>query len=159
MASVTITLRPLGDGDLDALFRWESDRTAISMAAFTRPDPADRPAFDAHYRRVLAEPANWTRAIEQDGDVVGMIASFTMDGQRELTYWVDPSRWGSGIASHAVRLLLGEEVHRPLFARVAEHNLGSQRVLERNGFVKVGEETAWAGGVGRDVVEHIYRLD
>jgi hypothetical protein len=32
-------------------------------------------------------------------------------------------------------------------------------VLERNGFVKIGEETSWADGAGKDVVEHIYRLD
>jgi hypothetical protein len=32
-------------------------------------------------------------------------------------------------------------------------------VLERNGFVKVGEETAWADGVRKEVVEHVYRLD
>jgi hypothetical protein len=32
-------------------------------------------------------------------------------------------------------------------------------VLERNGFVKIGEETSWADAAGMDVVEHIYRLD
>jgi hypothetical protein len=31
-------------------------------------------------------------------------------------------------------------------------------VLKRNGFVKLGEETSWADGVGKYVVEHIYRL-
>lgn len=159
MAGVTINLRALDDDDLDALFSWESDRAAARMAAFTRPDPADRAAFDAHYQRVLSDPENWTRAIEEDGVLVGMVATFTMEGDRELTYWVDPSRWGRGIATGAVRLLVADEPHRPLYARVAEHNVGSRRVLERNGFVKVGEEASWADGVGRDVVEHIYRLD
>jgi RimJ/RimL family protein N-acetyltransferase len=46
-----------------------------------------------------------------------------------------------------------------LYARAAEHNVGSHRVLERNGSVKIGEETSWADGAGKDVVEHIYRLD
>jgi RimJ/RimL family protein N-acetyltransferase len=156
---VTINLRALNDDDLNALFRWESDPAAARMAAFTRPDPTDRAAFDAHYRRVLSDPENWTRAIDEDGVLVGMIASFTMEGDRELTYWVDPSRWGRGIASGAVRLLLAEEPRRPLFARAAEHNLGSRRVLERNGFVQIGEETSWADGVGQEVVEHIYRRD
>jgi hypothetical protein len=32
-------------------------------------------------------------------------------------------------------------------------------VLERNGSVRIGEETPWADGVGKDVVEDIYRLD
>ncbi len=154
-----ITLRDLDDHDLDDLFRWESDPAAARMAAFTRPDPGDRAAFDVHYRRVRSDPENTTRAIVEDGTLVGMIASFTMKGERELTYWVDPSRWGRGVASEAVRLLVQDEPARPLHARVAEHNLGSRRVLERNGFVRIGEETSWADGVGKDVVEHIYRLD
>ncbi|HET6628048.1 MAG TPA: GNAT family protein [Nocardioidaceae bacterium] len=156
---MTITLRALDDDDLNDFFRWESDPAAASMAAFTRPDPTDRAAFDAHYQRVRSDPENTTRAIDQDGALVGMIASFTMEGDRELTYWIDPSRWGRGIASGAVRLFILVEPQRPLFARAAKHNLGSRRVLERNGFVKIGEETSWADGAGKYVVEHIYRLE
>lgn len=156
---MTITLRALHDDDLSRLFRWESDPAAVDMAAFTRPDVTNRAAFDAHYQRVRSNPENRTRAIDQGGVLVGMIASFTMDGDRELTYWVDPSRWGRGIASAAVRLFIPGEPRRPLYARVAEHNLGSQRVLLRNGFTKIGDEVSWADGAGEDVVEHIYRLD
>jgi RimJ/RimL family protein N-acetyltransferase len=75
---VTITLRALNDDDLNDLFRWESDRVAASMAAFTRPDPTDRAAFEAHYQRVRSDPENTTRAIDEDGALVGMIASFTL---------------------------------------------------------------------------------
>ena len=32
-------------------------------------------------------------------------------------------------------------------------------MLERTGFVKIGEETSWADGDGKEVLEHIYRLD
>jgi hypothetical protein len=46
-----------------------------------------------------------------------------------------------------------------LFGRVAEHNVGSAKVLASAGFVRVGEETGYAAGVGKDVVDHIYRLD
>ncbi len=129
------------------------------MAAFTRADPADRAAFDAHYQRVRANPHNTSLAIEEDGVLAGMIASFNVDGDRELTYWVDPERWGRGIASTAVQTFIQQETERPLFARAAARNLGSSKVLLRNGFVKIGEETSWAAGVGHDVLEHIYRLD
>ena len=37
--------------------------------------------------------------------------------------------------------------------------MGAAKVLARAGFVQVGSETAQADGVGRDVVEHIHRLD
>ena len=156
---MTIALRALREDDLDDLFRFESDPMAASMAAFTRPDPAERAAFDAHYRRVLSDPNNTNLAIEEDGALAGMIASFTVEGERELTYWIDPARWGRGIASEAVRTFLRRETQRPLFARAAAHNLGSCKVLSRNGFLKIGDETSWAAGVGKDVLEHIYRLD
>jgi RimJ/RimL family protein N-acetyltransferase len=156
---VTITLRALREDDLDDLFRWESDLRAAHMAAFTRADPTDRAAFDAHYQRVRSDPNNTNQAIEDDGALAGMIASFTVEGDRELTYWIDPLRWGRGIASGAVRTFLGLETQRPLFARAAAHNLGSSKVLLRNGFMEIGEETSWAAGVGEDVLEHVYRLD
>jgi RimJ/RimL family protein N-acetyltransferase len=129
------------------------------MAAFTRADPADRTAFDAHYQAVRSDPDNTLLAIEKDGRFVGTIGSFTVEGDRELTYWVDPARWGRGIASGAVEAFIRHETQRPLFARTAANNLGSSKVLLRNGFVKIGEETSWAAGVGEDVLEHIYRLD
>ena len=156
---MTIALRPLRDDDLDDLFHWESDPTAAGMAAFTRADPADRAAFDAHYQQVRSDPDNSIEAIEDDGTFVGTIGSFTLEGERELTYWIDPARWGRGIASQAVRSFIRRETQRPLFARTAAHNAASSKVLLRNGFVKVGEETSWAAGAGKDVLEHIYRLD
>ncbi len=98
------------------------------------------------------------RAIDDEQGPAGMIASFTVEGDRELTYWVDPSRWGRGIASAALRAFLRIETTRPLFARVAEHNTGSATVLARAGFVVVGSEVSFAAGVGRQVVEHVHRL-
>jgi RimJ/RimL family protein N-acetyltransferase len=156
---VTITLRALREDDLDDLFRWQSDRRAVSMAAFTRADPADRAAFDAYYEQVRSDPSNTNQAIEDNGALAGMIASFTLDGDRELTYWIDPALWGRGIASGAVRTFIRRETQRPLFARVAAHNVGSSKVLLRNGFMKIGEETSWAPGVGEEVLEYIYRLE
>lgn len=156
---VAIVLREFVDGDLDALFTWESDPRAVEMAAFTRPNPSDRAAFDAHYERVRSNPSNTLLAIEDDGQFVGTIGSFTIEGQREVTYWIDPARWGQGLASRALRAFLAIESARPLRGRVASHNAASAKVLARAGFVEVGSETAFAPGVGAEVVERIYRLD
>jgi RimJ/RimL family protein N-acetyltransferase len=156
---MAITLRPFADGDLDALFTWESDPRAVEMAAFTRPDPSDRSAFDAHYERVRSDPANTLLAIEDDGEFVGTIGSFTMEGERNVTYWIAPGRWGQGLGSRALQAFVAIESTRPLFGRVAGHNAGSAKVLMRAGFVEVGSETAFARGVGAEVVERTFRLD
>jgi len=156
---MAITLRPLADSDLDPLFIWESDPRAVQMAAFTRTDPADRGAFDAHYARVRSDPSNTLLAIDDDGEFVGTVGSFTMDGEREVTYWIAPARWGRGLASEALRAFLAIESTRPLYGRVADHNAASAKVLARAGFVEVASETSFAQGVGAEVVERIYRLD
>jgi RimJ/RimL family protein N-acetyltransferase len=154
-----ITLRTFADSDLDPLFVWESDPRAVEMAAFTRADPSDRHEFDAHYERVRSNPSNTLLAIDDDGEFVGTVGSFTLEGRREVTYWIAPARWGQGLASRALQAFLAVEQTRPLYGRVAEHNAGSAKVLARAGFIEVGSETGFAPGVGAEVVERIYRLD
>lgn len=154
-----MTLRIVEDADLDELFEWERHPEAVAMAAFTHPDPSDRAAFDAHQQGIRTMPGVISRAIEEDGRFAGTIGSFDRDGDREVTYWIDPSRWGRGLASAALEALLRLDRTRPMFGRVAEHNVGSARVLERAGFVRVGSDSGYAEGLGREVVEHIYRLD
>jgi RimJ/RimL family protein N-acetyltransferase len=48
---------------------------------------------------------------------------------------------------------------RPLFGRVADHNVASAKVLARAGFVEVGSDTGFAPGVGAEIAERIFRLD
>jgi RimJ/RimL family protein N-acetyltransferase len=129
------------------------------MAAFTRADPSDRAAFDAHYERVRCDPSNTLLAIDEDGEFVGTVGSFTMEGEREVTYWIAPARWGQGVASRALLAFLAIESARPLYGRVAHHNAASAKVLTRAGFVEVGSDTSFAAGVGAEVTERIYRLD
>jgi RimJ/RimL family protein N-acetyltransferase len=157
---MAITLRAFADSDLDALFTWESEPRAVEMAAFTRANPSDRSAFDAHYERVRSDPSNTLLAIDDDdGEFVGTVGSYTLEGKREVTYWIAPARWGQGLASQALRAFLAIESTRPLYGRVANHNVASAKVLARAGFVEVGTDTGFARGVGAEVVERIYRLD
>lgn len=157
---MSITLRPVNDDDLDALFVWESDPRAVEMAAFTRADPSDRDAFDAHYVRVRSNPSATLMAIDDDGEFVGTVSSFTVEGRREVSYWISPERWGQGIATKALQLLLADiEPTRPIYGRVAEHNPASAKVLLRAGFQEVGSDRGFAPGVGAEVNERIFRLD
>lgn len=156
---MTLELRPFRAPDADPYFAWMRDPEAVRQAAFTAADPDDRDAFDAWLARNLANPDVIHRMIEVDGVLVGSISSFTIEGDRELSYWIDPARWGSGYASAAVGAFLPIEAIRPLFARTAVHNTGSARVLERNGFLAVGTDRGYANGVGAEIDEIIHRLD
>jgi RimJ/RimL family protein N-acetyltransferase len=129
------------------------------MAAFTRGNPSDRTEFDAHYERIRNDPSCTLRAIDDDTEFVGTIGSFTMEGEREVTYWIAPARWGEGLATRALRAFLAIEPTRPIYGRVAHHNAASAKVLARAGFVEVGLKTSFAPGVGAEIVERIYRLD
>ncbi|QBF82481.1 N-acetyltransferase [Shewanella maritima] len=52
-------------------------------------------------------------------------------------YWIGREFWGKGIATRALNTFLHQHSPRPLLAWVAEHNTGSIKVLERNGFKQI----------------------
>jgi RimJ/RimL family protein N-acetyltransferase len=154
-----IALRPVADADLDALFDQMRDPEAVWMAAFTADDPDDRAAFDAHMARVRSAPGVTNRVITCDGELVGSAASFVVDGETEVTYWIDRAAWGRGIASRALELLIDLVPTRPLFARAASDNLGSLRVLQKCGFEVTGTENSFAPGRGSEIQETVLRRD
>ena len=129
-----VALRPVQDGDLDALFEQMRDPQGVQMAAFTPEDPDDRDAFDAHMAKVRSSPGITMRAVICDGRLAGSIASFPSGDQTEVTYWIDRALWGRGIATRALALLLELVPARPLYARAASDNAGSLRVLQKCGF-------------------------
>lgn len=97
-------------------------------------------------------------AVTWDGRLVGSIASFVVDGDTEVTYWIDRSAWGHGIATRALVLLLDIVPDRPLYARAASDNTGPLKVLQRAGFTSVGTEISFADARNADIEETILRL-
>ena len=91
--------------------------------------------------------------------IAGHIAYYPLGGELEVTYWLGREYWGQGIATQALRTLLQEISHRPIFARAAKDNVGSVRVLEKCGFKAVGEDKGFAAGRGEETEEYIFRLD
>lgn len=152
-----VALRAVRDGDLGVFFAHQQEREACWMAAFTSPDPSDRAAFDAHWARIRGRDDVCVRAIEADGVLVGHIASFWRGDAREVTYWLGQASWGRGLATAALRRFMAEcEPARPLFARVAEGNAGSEGVLRKCGFVVEGHDKGFAHGRGEEVAERIW---
>jgi RimJ/RimL family protein N-acetyltransferase len=156
---MNVLLRPVEDRDLDPLYQQAMDPESVRMAAFTAGNQTDRGAFLERMARLRADPGVSHRVIDVDGAVAGTIGSFRIDDQPEVTYWVDRTQWGKGIASAALQILLAETAERPVFARAASDNVGSLRVLEKAGFRRVGVNRGFAAGRGEEVEETILRLD
>jgi RimJ/RimL family protein N-acetyltransferase len=126
-----VTLRQVIEDDIQAFYEHQNDPEATEMAAF----PArDLQAHLAHWRKVLGNDSNITRAVVVDGEVAGNIGSWEQDGERLVGYWIGKSYWGRGIATSALRQFLEIIETRPLYAHVIRHNKGSIRVLEKSGF-------------------------
>ena len=87
------------------------------------------------------KPVAWL--IAEHGMVVGM-TSFTKrgaDGLYEVGYGVAPGHEGRGVMTRAMAALLpilAADEHAGLTAATSVDNPGSQRVLEKNGFVRTG---------------------
>jgi RimJ/RimL family protein N-acetyltransferase len=151
-------LRPVEVGDLDAIFEQMRDPESVRMAAFTREDPSDRSAFDAHMAKIMRSSENRLWAIMRDSRLVGTIGSYLSEGATEVTYWIDRSYWGQGIATRALALLLEEIPVRPIRARAASDNAGSLRVLQKAGFHPIGTEVAFAAGRAAEIEETVLEL-
>ena len=154
----TVALRLVKDSDLDAIFEQMRDSVSVQMAAFTAADPNDRAAFDSHMSRVMMSPDCTLRAVTSDDCLVGTIGSFVLEGVTEVTYWIDRLAWGRGFATGALELFLRDVPVRPLHARVASDNVGSLRVLQRNGFKAVGTEVSFAPARNAEIEETLLEL-
>ena len=90
--------------------------------------------------------------------IVGSMAKYETEGDSEITYWINRDHWGKGIASTALNRFLLIETARPMYGRVAFDNFGSQKVLERGGFVKTGSDKGFANARQAEIEEFIYKL-
>ncbi|MEA2559761.1 MAG: hypothetical protein QOH06_1265 [Acidobacteriota bacterium] len=144
-----VRLRDIEPNDLPIFYEQQLDADATRMAAF----PArDRAAFDAHWAKILGNPALVKQTILVDGQVAGNIGSWLQDGVRLVGYWIGKEHWGKGVATRALAAFLHLVTERPLHAHVAKHNVGSIRVLEKCGFSLDREESVDVAGVAELVL-------
>ena len=149
-----LLLRDVSLDDLPIFFEQQRDEEANTMAAFTAKDPNDREAFFAHWQRILADETVINKTIVVHGQVVGSVASYIDEGKPEVTYWLGKEYWGKGIATKALNEFLARHNQvRPIYARVAKDNLGSRRVLEKCGFMVLGESKGFANARGQEIEE------
>ncbi len=166
-----VTIRPLRLGDAVAIAAL-NERNRADIEQVSPPQPPDTYTAAGQAARVsgiLRETAqgmrvHWT--IRVDGELAGDISLHAVHRGPVQTanvgYMVDAAFRGAGVATAAVRLVVAEafgplQLHR-LDAGAMPSNLGSQRVLEKAGFTRVGvlKRYLYVGGSWQDHV--LYEL-
>jgi RimJ/RimL family protein N-acetyltransferase len=131
-------LREVVETDLPVFYEHQRDPETAAHAAFP---PRDRDSFMAHWAKILSNRSVVTRTVLSDEEVAGNIGCWEEDGRMLVGYWIGREFSGRGLATQALAELLGIVDARPLHAYVAKGNIASIRVLEKCGFVEVGERT------------------
>lgn len=155
-------LRPLREGDLELLERFEVDPSALGELAWTGfADPTTRRRrWEEH--GLVSEDRTDLAVDLPDGTLTGVVQAFRLDprlapGTLEIGCGLFPEHRGQGIGTAAQRALVAEifasrPVHR-LEAGTDVENVAEQRALESIGFVREGvlRQADFQRGRWRDV--------
>lgn len=162
-----VSLRPPAVADAAPLAALLArNRTALGATGPARDDEFFTPAFQekriASQLEARAKDVAYAYVILDGGELAGGIAvTNVVRGPLEsanVGYWVDGARHGRGVATAAlataVGLAFGELGLHRLEAGTLPDNAASQRVLEKNGFERIGLARRYlhVGGAWRDHV-------
>ena len=142
-----ITIRPIELSDAEAVERYVADARVAETTNIPHPYPANG-GRDFVKRAVAGREAGqrYAFAILYEGELVGTIGINAVDqdaGTAELDYCVAAPFWHKGIgseaASQAIEYAFGQLGLSALLSSCLKENAASAKVLEKNGFVQIGE--------------------
>lgn len=145
--------------DLETLFVFQTNKEGIRMAAFTAEDPDDKEFYMNKWTKIVENPNIRMQTIRFKNKIIGSIIHFDVMEETNVSYWIDQQYWGQGFATEGLKTFIKDTVKRPLFARVAYDNYGSQKVLEKCGFIKIGTDSGFANARQVEIEEFIYRFE
>lgn len=154
-----VALRVVETEDLDLFFLHQTDAVANQVAAFGSKDWHDKSAFESRWKRILSDSNIVCRCVTVNSRVAGYVAHFEQMEKPSISYWIGRPFWGKGVATAAVQQFIQIVNVRPLFARVAISNLGSIKVLTKNGFRKIDTANSYSDAFEKMVEEAIYSLE
>lgn len=151
-------LRPVRRSDAGLLSMFASDKR-VAWTTSTIPHPLPPGATEAFVERAMREDRTediWVMdgTATGLGEVLGVISLDRMDRQQsEVSYWIVPVFWNTGLASEAVRALIAADPHgaKALFASVFQDNPASARVLTNAGFAYIGDAESFSVARGVNV--------
>lgn len=147
--TIYLSLRPATESDVDEFFAHRQARGEVS--------PSDYIGFVAGWRERLNNQSTRIKTLTVSEQVVGYLAQFTRAGVLEISYELGSQYWGKGFATAALRQFVADIDVRPLYARVANDNARSIRVLQKSGFSAVGDDR-YVTAEGEETIELIFAL-
>ncbi|WP_281975353.1 GNAT family N-acetyltransferase [Halobacillus litoralis] len=144
-----ITIDKIKIDDAQDLFDFESENRAFfeRMVPSRGEDYYNFETFMIRHERLLDEQiqdSSYFYLIRgRNGEILGRMNVVDIDRSQNLAhigYRVGEKHIGQGVAHHALQTTLerlSKEGFTELFAKTTNHNIASQKVLEKNGFKKV----------------------
>ncbi len=156
-------LRPVRLSDMGLIEMHTGDERVARMCSHI-PHPLPPGATEAFTTRVTADAREedvWAMDGTKSGgaEVMGLITLQRMDrNQSEVSYWVAPAFWNTGLASQAVEALVSANPmqNATMFASVFQDNPASARVLVNCGFDYIGDAETFSIARGAKVPTWTY---
>jgi len=167
-APLEVTLRPAAPRDADLLRQWRAEPSVRRFqplnelpTAQLRADVASQRIADLYRGR--GEKFQWIVQVDnQAGGWITLVVSNWEHGLAEVGYALSTVYQGRGVMGESLQILLDDLFHNTLLerieARCAVENYGSQRVLEKNGFLQEGRLRGYFKLRGRRVDNFLYGL-
>lgn len=165
IAAERFVLRPLRRSDSGPISQWAGDaRVARGTRSIPHPfPPGAAEALVARAQKPDRVEDVWALdgTVSGLGELLGLLHLARMDRrQGEVSFWIAPAFWNTGLASEAVGALVAANPHgdETMFAEVFQDNPGSARVLTNNGFEYLGDAESFSVARGANVPTWTYAL-
>ncbi|MGE7675711.1 GNAT family N-acetyltransferase [Lysinibacillus sp. NPDC094403] len=142
-----ISINSIQERDAEELYRFEKNNRQFfeQMVPSRGEDYYNFETFKIRHRELLVEQqeekSKFYLIRDNSGNIIGRINLVDIDTTNdiaEIGYRVGQDYGGKGIGAKALKLLLETEISvKKIKAKTTMNNIGSQRVLEKNGFKQV----------------------
>ncbi|WP_299675747.1 GNAT family N-acetyltransferase [uncultured Roseobacter sp.] len=144
-------LRPLRKSDMGLIELYGGDERVARMTT-SIPHPVPPGMVEAFIARAMSDDRDedvWAMdgTLSDGSELMGVISLERMDrDQSEVSYWVAPPYWNTGLASDAVQALVEANPlkNKTMFASVFQDNPASARVLTHCGFEYLGDAESFS---------------
>jgi len=128
-----LSIVALQESDLADMYR-QVQRSRDSLVELGWIAQADWPLFHRHYHTIITQKKLDIFAVRVDGEYAGAVEVSDGGDHYQIGYWLGVDYCGQGIATEAIRSVVGQLDHRAVTADTLKTNRASARVLEKNGF-------------------------